>query len=65
MYRVSLISERFSWLKRESIIQREFLPEIQVGERHLPGLTDMCHELRRPYRSFRGKRNLGDMILLQ
>jgi hypothetical protein len=40
-------------------------PQIQVGERHLSGMIDMCHELRRPDRSFRGKRILGDVILLQ
>jgi hypothetical protein len=65
MYKVSLILERVSWLKRESIIQREFPPQIQVGERHLPGLTDRCHELRRLDKIFRGKRLLGDVILLQ
>jgi hypothetical protein len=68
MYRlgVSLILERVSWLKRESIVHREFPPpHIQVGERHLPRLTNMCHELRRPHRSFKGKRLLGDVILLQ
>jgi hypothetical protein len=35
-----------------------------VGERHLPGLTYVCHELRRPDKSFRGKRLLGDVIYI-
>jgi hypothetical protein len=33
----------------------------RVGERHLPGLTDRGHELRRPNISFKGRRLLGDM----
>jgi hypothetical protein len=40
-------------------------PQIQVGERHLPGLADKCRESRRPDISFRGKRLLGDVILQQ
>ena len=40
-------------------------PQIQVGERHILGLTDKCHELRRLDRIFKGKRLLGDVILLK
>jgi hypothetical protein len=57
---------RESQLAQERVDYSEGVPpQIQVGERHLPGLTDRCHELRRPDRSFRGKRLLGDVILLQ
>jgi hypothetical protein len=59
--RVSLISERVSWLRGRVDHSDGVPPQVQVGERHLPGLTDMCHELMRPDRSFRGRRLLGDV----
>jgi hypothetical protein len=43
----------------------EVPPQIQVGERHLLGLTDRFHELRRLDIRFRGKRLLGYVIFLQ
>jgi hypothetical protein len=63
--RVSLISERVSWLRGRADHSKEVPPQVQVGERHLPRRTDMSHELRRPYRSFRGRRLLRDVRPLE
>jgi hypothetical protein len=46
--RMSLISERVSWL-------RGSFPSNQVGERHLQGLIDMCHESRAKFVYLRDK----------
>jgi hypothetical protein len=51
--RVSLISERVSWLRGRAI--EGVPPQVQVGERHLPGLTDRCHESRVKFVYFRDK----------
>jgi hypothetical protein len=52
---------RESSLAQERVDYSEGIPpQIQVGERHLPGLTNM-----RPERRFKGKMILGDVILLQ
>jgi hypothetical protein len=53
------ISERFSWIKGRGIHSKGVPPEVQVGERHLLGLTGKYHGLRRPGRRFRGRSPLG------
>jgi hypothetical protein len=57
--RVSLISEGVSGLSGRVDHSEGVPPQVQVGERHLPGLIDTCHELRRLDRSFIGRRLLG------
>jgi hypothetical protein len=51
--RVSLISGRVSWLRGRDGHPEGVPPQVQLGERHLPGLTDRCHGLRRPDKSFK------------
>jgi hypothetical protein len=60
--RVSLISERVNWLKRESRI-RSF-SSVQVGERRLPRLTDKCHESRVKFVYFRDKLGMMQNVSL-
>jgi hypothetical protein len=45
---VSLISGRVSWLRGRDGHPEGVPPQVQLRERHLPGLTDMCHGWRRP-----------------
>jgi hypothetical protein len=46
-------------LRESQLAQRESrrgsFPSVQVGERHLPGLIDMCHESRVKFVYFRDK----------
>jgi hypothetical protein len=51
--RVSLISERVNWFKRES--HRRIFSLVQVGERCIPRLTYKCHESRVKFVYFRDK----------
>jgi hypothetical protein len=55
------VSERVSWLRGRADHSEGVPPPVQVGERHLLGLTHKWHELRSPDRSFRGRRLLGDV----
>jgi hypothetical protein len=52
--KVITISEGFSRFRGRFDHSGEVPSQIQVEERHLLGLTDMCHEFRRLDRSFRG-----------
>jgi hypothetical protein len=56
-----LILERGSWIIGRVDHSEGVPPQVKVEERHLPGLTDKCHESRRPDKSFINKRLLGDV----
>ena len=45
--RVTLISKRLFCLRGRANHSEGVRPQIQVGEKHLRGLTDRCHDLSR------------------
>jgi hypothetical protein len=60
--RVSLISERDNWLKRES--RRRIFSLVQVGERCIPRLTNKCHESRVKFVYFRDELGMMQNVSL-
>jgi hypothetical protein len=55
-------------LKEIKLVQREShrggFPSIQVGERHLQGLIDKCHESREKFLYFRDKNGMMQNVSL-
>jgi hypothetical protein len=55
-------------LRESQLAQRESrrgsFPSVHVGERHLPRLTDMCHESREKFVYFRDKHGMMKNVSL-